>query len=82
MKATILIRLKDGVIDPKGNAVKNALLAMGFQGVKDVRIGKIVEIIFEEGTLSQNTCKEMCLFLANPIIEEFEIRFEDSDKKI
>ena len=49
MKATVLVRLKPEVLDPQGDAVRRALGTLGFEGVRDVRVGKIVEIELEDG---------------------------------
>ena len=50
MKATVLVRLKSEVLDPQGDAVKRALDKLGFDGVKGVRIGKLIEIDLGDGT--------------------------------
>ena len=44
MKATVLVRLKSEVLDPQGDAVRRALGKLGFEGVKGVRVGKLIEI--------------------------------------
>ncbi|MEO0699258.1 MAG: phosphoribosylformylglycinamidine synthase subunit PurS [Pseudomonadota bacterium] len=73
MKVRILVRLKPGVLDPQGRAVHHSLEAMGFDGVDDVRIGRLIEMDVAEGTTSE-TLEAMCTkLLANTVIEDFEI---------
>jgi phosphoribosylformylglycinamidine synthase len=76
MKARIYVTLKREVLDPQGDAVRHALGALGFEGVKDVRIGKLVEIELEgESTEARKAQLEsMCeKLLANPVIEDFRL---------
>jgi phosphoribosylformylglycinamidine synthase len=77
MKATIYVRLKGEVLDPQGDAVKRALGTLGFEGVKGVRIGKLVEIDLDRAAAGpeleaklERMSEEL---LANPVIEDFEI---------
>ncbi|MBL4590120.1 MAG: phosphoribosylformylglycinamidine synthase subunit PurS [Alphaproteobacteria bacterium] len=73
MKATVKIMLKNGVLDPQGKAIGHALDGLGFDGVNEVRQGKIIELDLVEGT-SEVSIKEMCdKLLANPVIEDYEI---------
>lgn len=73
MKARIFVRLKPGVLDPQGRAVHHSLEGMGFSGVEDVRIGRLIELEIAEGT-SDETLRAMCQqLLANTVIEDFEI---------
>ncbi len=79
MKVTVLVRLKQEVLDPQGDAVKHALGTLGFQGVKGVRIGKLIEIEIDDaggaGTASKEALAKMAdEILANPVIEDYEIR--------
>lgn len=79
-KATVLVRLKSEVLDPQGDAVKRALDKLGFAGVKNVRIGKLIEIdlgdapIADKAALEQKLSKMADEILANPVIEDFEVR--------
>lgn len=76
MKARIYVTLKREVLDPQGDAVRHALGALGFQGVKDVRIGKLVEIELDGDTddARKAQLKSMCeKLLANPVIEDFRV---------
>lgn len=73
MKVRIFVRLKPGVLDPQGRAVHHSLEGMGFEGVEDVRIGRLIEMDVAEGT-SDETLKAMCeKLLANTVIEDFAI---------
>ncbi len=78
-KATVLVRLKSEVLDPQGDAVKRALDKLGFEGVRGVRIGKLIEIdmgdapIADKAALKERLAKMADEMLANPVIEDFEI---------
>ena len=80
MKATVYVRLKDEVLDPQGEAVKRALGTMGFEGVKGVRIGKLIELELDEvadrDVLKKQLEKMADELLANPVIEDYEVGFE------
>jgi len=73
MKAKVYVMLKQGVLDPQGEAVRHALGALGFDGVEKVRQGKVIELDLAEGT-SEATVKDMCeKLLANTVIESYRI---------
>ena len=73
MKANIHVMLKDGVLDPQGEAVRHALGAMGFDGVNGVRQGKIITLDLADGT-TEAQIKQMCeALLANTVIESYRI---------
>lgn len=73
MKVRILVRLKPGVLDPQGRAVHHSLDGLGFEGVEDVRIGRMIELDVADST-SDETLKAMCeKLLANMVIEDFSI---------
>ncbi|SHE56354.1 phosphoribosylformylglycinamidine synthase [Loktanella atrilutea] len=73
MKANIHVMLKDGVLDPQGEAVRHALGAMGFDGVNGVRQGKVIALDLADGT-SEDTIARMCeALLANTVIESYRI---------
>jgi phosphoribosylformylglycinamidine synthase PurS subunit len=73
MKARVHVMLKNGVLDPQGAAVKHALGALGFDGVSDVRQGKVIEVDLADGT-SEAQVTEMCeKLLANTVIESYTI---------
>ena len=77
MKATVLVRLKSEVLDPQGDAVRRALGKLGFDGVKGVRVGKLIEIELDDASgspdLKERLAKMADEMLANPVIEDFEI---------
>ena len=80
MKATIYISLKNGVLDPQGKAIENALNQLGFNGVDNVRQGKMIELDLTDtdATQAHNRLQEMCeKLLANTVIENFDIRLND-----
>jgi phosphoribosylformylglycinamidine synthase len=70
VKAKVLIRPKEGILDPQGKAVERALPALGFEGVQDVRIGRLVELETDDPDSLPVLCEKL---LANPLIEDFEI---------
>lgn len=73
MKANVHVMLKDGVLDPQGEAVRHALGAMGFDGVNVVRQGKVIALDLAEGT-TEAQIAEMCeKLLANTVIESYRI---------
>ena len=73
MKANVHVMLKDGVLDPQGEAIRHALGAMGFDGVNGVRQGKVIALDLAEGT-TEAKIKEMCeALLANTVIESYRI---------
>ena len=74
MKARIRITLKNGVLDPQGKAIQNALSALGISGVEDVRQGKYIEVVLSETseTRAKETIERMCKdLLANSVIENY-----------
>ncbi|HKL70842.1 phosphoribosylformylglycinamidine synthase subunit PurS [Salibaculum sp.] len=76
MKATVTVMLKQGVLDPQGEAVRHALGALGFDGVEGVRQGKVIELDLAEGT-TEDRVREMCeKLLANTVIESYRIEID------
>ena len=76
MKAKVTVMLKDGVLDPQGEAVKHALNSLEYNMVESVRQGKVIEIILNETSeeTANKSIKEMCeKLLANTVIESYEI---------
>jgi phosphoribosylformylglycinamidine synthase len=76
MKARIHISLKSGVLDPLGKAIGNALKALGFTGIGEVRQGKLIEIDLAESdpVAARARVEEMCRqLLANPVIETYAV---------
>ncbi len=70
IKARVLIRPKAGILDPQGIAVEQALPALGFAGVSNVRVGRLVELELQDESQLDAMCKKL---LANPLIEDYEI---------
>ena len=77
MKVRIDVTLKPGILDPQGEAVRNALTTFGFTGIRSVRIGKLIEIELAESEPGEvrRIVTDMCeQLLANAVIEDFAIR--------
>jgi phosphoribosylformylglycinamidine synthase len=73
MKVRVFVSLKPGVLDPQGRAVHHALEGLGFTGVEDVRVGRLIELEVADGTTDE-TLREMCeKLLANMVIENYRI---------
>ena len=81
MKAKIIITPKKAVLDPQGKTVQNALAHLGYTGVKDVHIGKYIEIDLAPGT-DQATAQQALhdaahKFLSNPVIEDYKLEISE-----
>ena len=74
VKAKVLIRPKEGILDPQGQAVERALPALGFEGVSHVRIGRLVELEVDDPSRLEEMCERL---LANPLIEDYEVVVND-----
>ena len=73
MKVEIRVSLKPGVLDPQGRAVHHALEGLGFSGIEDVRVGRLIELDVADGT-SDADLEAMCRkLLANMVIENYRI---------
>jgi phosphoribosylformylglycinamidine synthase PurS subunit len=73
MKVRIHVSLKPGVLDPQGRAVHHALEGLGFSGVEDVRVGRLVELEVAD-SVSDEALDAMCRqLLANQVIENYRI---------
>ena len=76
MKAKVTVMLKDGVLDPQGEAVKHALNSLKYKKVKSVRQGKVIELGLDETSREKanKSVREMCeKLLANTVIESYKI---------
>lgn len=76
MKARVHVMLKNGVLDPQGEAVRHALGALGFDGVQAVRQGKVIELDLDatDRASAEANVKDMCeRLLANTVIESYTI---------
>jgi phosphoribosylformylglycinamidine synthase subunit PurS len=70
VRARVLIRPKQGILDPQGIAVERALPALGFSGVENVHVGRLVELDVDDESQLDAMCQKL---LANPLIEDYEI---------
>jgi phosphoribosylformylglycinamidine synthase subunit PurS len=70
MRARVLIRPKEGILDPQGQAVERALPALGFEGVANVHVGRLVELDVDDAAKVPAMCERL---LANPLIEDYEV---------
>ena len=79
MKATVLVRPKEGILDPEGDAVRQSLRKLGFE-VATARVGRVIDLEFvgDDVDAARSEIERMCgELLANPLIESFEIRLEE-----
>ena len=68
--ARVLVRPKAGILDPQGVAVERALPALGFSGVSNVHVGRLIELEIDDPSQLESMCEKL---LANPLIEDYEI---------
>ena len=74
MKARIIVTLKEGVLDPQGQAIEGALSALGFDGVGSVRQGKIIDIELIDPADAEARLEAMCeKLLVNTVIEDYRV---------
>jgi len=79
VKATVIVELKSSVLDPQGKAIQHSLANLGFEGVEDVRVGKVFRITFDDTTPDDldKRLKEMCEgLLANTVMENYSFTVE------
>jgi phosphoribosylformylglycinamidine synthase len=80
VKANVYVTLKEEVLDPQGDAVRRALTALGFEGVRSVRVGKLIELDIDATDREQAAANLRRMgeqLLANTVIEDFEVELED-----
>jgi phosphoribosylformylglycinamidine synthase subunit PurS len=77
LRVRVLIRPKAGILDPQGQAVERALPALGFEGVSNVHVGRLVELDVDDPSRVDEMCERL---LTNPLIEEFEIERPEGDR--
>lgn len=80
MKAKVHVMLKNGVLDPQGKAIEHALASLGFEGVGEVRQGKVIELELDasDRETAENQAEQMCQrLLANTVIENYSIDIEE-----
>jgi len=85
IKATVYVTIKQGVLDPQGNAVQGALHSMGFQEVSKVRIGKYMEVQLDtsDPKEAEKRLVEMCeKLLANTVIEDYRYEFTETKHQV
>jgi phosphoribosylformylglycinamidine synthase len=70
LRARVLIRPKEGILDPQGQTVERALPALGFEGARNVHVGRMVELDVDDVSRVGEMCEKL---LANPLIEDYEI---------
>jgi len=75
VKAKVLIRPKEGILDPQGKAVERSLPALGFEGISEVRVGRLVELEVDDPEQLDSLCEKL---LANPLIEDYEIVLDEA----
>jgi phosphoribosylformylglycinamidine synthase subunit PurS len=74
LRARVLIRPKAGILDPQGIAVERALPALGFSGVSNVHVGRLVELDVDDASQLDAMCRKL---LANPLVEDYEVVADD-----
>ncbi|MGO9902668.1 MAG: phosphoribosylformylglycinamidine synthase subunit PurS [Solirubrobacteraceae bacterium] len=79
MHARVLVRPKAGILDPQGQAVQRALPALGFSGVSNVHIGRLIELDVDDPSQLPAMCERL---LANPLVEEYEIVDQDAERGV
>ena len=81
MKVRIHVSLKPGVLDPQGRAVHHALEGLGFTGIEDVRVGRLIELDVAD-SVTDDKLNEMCRqLLANQVIENYRIEKPEAAKE-
>jgi phosphoribosylformylglycinamidine synthase subunit PurS len=70
VRARVLIRPKAGILDPEGQAVERAMPALGFEGARNVNVGRLIELDVDDASRLPEMCERL---LANPLIEDYEI---------
>jgi phosphoribosylformylglycinamidine synthase subunit PurS len=70
-RVRVLVRPKEGILDPQGIAVEQALPALGFDGVSNVHVGRLIELDVDDPAQVPAMCEKL---LANPLIEDFEVQ--------
>jgi phosphoribosylformylglycinamidine synthase len=75
-KARVTVNLKPGVLDPQGRAIHHALEGLGFRQVRDVRVGRVVEMDVADGTTEAEVADMARALLANMVIESFEVELD------
>ena len=76
-KVTVFITLRQGVLDPQGKQVQESLSILGYEEVREARVGKYIELQVDDGPNLEARVREMCdKLLANPVIEDYHFDVE------
>jgi phosphoribosylformylglycinamidine synthase subunit PurS len=78
LRVRVLIRPKEGILDPSGQAVEGALPALGFEGVRNVHVGRLIELDVDDPARVPDMCERL---LANPLIEDYEVSVDGPDAR-
>ena len=70
MRVRVLVRPKEGILDPQGQTVEQALPALGFEGVSNVHVGRLIELDVDDPSQVPAMCERL---LVNPLIEDYEL---------
>lgn len=77
-KVKVFVTLREGVLDPQGKAVQQSLQSLDFNEVKEVRVGKYLELVVKKVENIEERIEEMChKLLANPVIEDYQYQVEE-----
>ncbi len=76
MRARVLVKPKQGILDPQGQAVERALPALGFTGVSQVHVGRLIELDVEDPARLPEMCEQL---LTNPLIEDYVVESVEVD---
>lgn len=82
MKARIVVRLRPGILDPQGTTIRRALEGLGFPEVRDMRVGKLIDLTLDEADAgrARQRLDEMCRkLLANPVVEDYTCEVVDGE---
>jgi phosphoribosylformylglycinamidine synthase PurS subunit len=77
LRVRVLIRPKAGILDPQGQAVERALPALGFEGVANVHVGRLVELDVDDASQVPEMCERL---LSNPLIEDYAVEWPDANR--
>jgi phosphoribosylformylglycinamidine synthase subunit PurS len=82
MRARIVVRLRPGILDPQGTTLQRALEGLGFPEVRDLRVGKVLDLTLDETNVARarQRLDDMCRkLLANPVIEDYTYEVVEDD---
>jgi phosphoribosylformylglycinamidine synthase len=84
MRARIVVRLRPGILDPQGTTIQRALEGLGFPEVRDLRVGKVLDMTLDEADAARARARldEMCRkLLANPVIEDYTCEVVEDEER-